>query len=150
MLIHRHFSSEDDKPQRALEKLFYLGHHYVCRNELDVPTVLTEPSDPKQLIAGALEVLRWRRDVAPGIGQFNPWHDGANMQLTEPEWFITQQLATSTKQSGLRKSLIEAWQLGRVMGKDGNSLKGHRNLEAKADKLIKDLLALLERQGLLV
>lgn len=140
----------EEKPQSALEKLFYLGRHYVCRDAADIPACLTTDTKQKQLVAGAEEILRWRREVAPGIGQFNPWHDGANVKLTEPEWFVTQQLAITTNPIELRKRLIEAWQLGRVMDKDGNSLKGHRNLEAQADKLIKDLLALLERQALLV
>lgn len=140
----------EEKPQKSLEKLFYLGRHYVCRDAADLPVCLTENAEQKKLLAGAEEILRWRREVAPGIGQFNPWHDGANVNLTEPEWFVTQQLAQTSKSVELRKLLIEAWQRGAVSDKEGKSLKGHRNLETQADKLIKDLLALLERQGLLV
>lgn len=135
----------ESKPENALQKLFYLGRHYICRDPNDIPAVLQ--AEQSQLLPGALEVLRWRQDVAPGIGQFNPWHDGANMKLTEPEWFVVQQLAQTQKSTELRKALIEAWQLGRVNDKDGSSLKGHRNLENKADKVIKDTLDLLIRQG---
>ena len=72
------------------------------------------------------------------------------MKLTQPEWFVVQQLEQTQKPVELRKRLIEAWQLGRVTDKDGSSLKEHRNLESKADKLIKDLFELLQRQGLWV
>lgn len=140
----------EDQPQRILDRLFYLGRHYMAQEADDIPAALTTSTESKQLIDGALDVLRWRREVAPGIGQFNPWHDGANMQLSDPEWFVVQLLPTMSKPAELRKALIDAWQLGRVVDKDGSSLKGHRNLEAKADTLIKDLFALLVRQGVLV
>lgn len=136
----------ETKPENTLQKLFYLGRHYICRDANDIPAVLCD--ERNGLLPGALELLRWRQEVAPGIGQFNPWHDGANTKLTEPEWFVVQQLPHTQKNTELRKALVEAWQLGRVNDKDGSSLKGHRNLENKADKVIKETLDLLKRQGI--
>lgn len=137
------------KPQACLEKLFYLGRHFIAKDQADLPTSLTSTAEAPQLLPGALEIMRWRRDVAPGIGQFNVWHDNAGVQLTEPEWLLVQHMDGTHKMPELRKRLIEAWQRGSVADRDGKSLKGQRNLEAKADKVLTDLLALLRRQGLL-
>ena len=137
--------STPEKAQAALEALFNFGRYTM---ELDDETSHAWISSG--LLCGFASLLEWRRQVHEGIGQYNCWHNGANITLTDAEYFVLQLLAKGQAgEAEVRRSLCDAWTSGRVLGNDGASLKGQRNLDVKAVKLVTDLKSLLLRQGLL-
>lgn len=75
-------------------------------------------------------------------GYFEPAkkNDGANIKLTEAEYFVLQHLAKgSGNEAEARRHLCVAWTAGRIPASDGSSLKGQRNLDVKAVKVAADL-----------
>lgn len=134
-----------EKAQAALEALFNFGRYTM---ELDDET--SHAWSSSGLLAGFASLLEWRRQVHEGIGQYNRWHHGANIKLTDAEYLVLQLMAKGhASETEVRRSLCDAWTSGRVPGNDGANLKGQRNLDAKAVKVVADLKQLLLRQGLL-
>lgn len=134
-----------EKAQAALEALFNFGRYTM---ELDDGT--SQAWTQQGLLAGFASLLEWRRQVHEGIGQYNRWHNGANINLTDAEYLVLLQMAKGqASDAEIRRSLCDAWTAGRVPGNDGASLKGQRNLDAKAVKVMADLKLLLMRQGLM-
>ncbi len=134
-----------EKAQAAMEALFNFGRYTM---ELDDET--SQPWMQQGLLAGFAPLLEWRRQVHEGIGQYNRWHGGANIKLTEAEYFVLQHMAKGlASDAEIRRNLCDAWTAGRIPGNDGASLKGQRNLDPKAAKVMADLKQLLVRQGLM-
>ncbi|WP_341667008.1 class I SAM-dependent methyltransferase [Alcaligenes sp. SDU_A2] len=134
-----------EKAQAALEAMFNFGRFNM---ELDDETSWAWTS--QGLLAGFTSLLEWRSKIHEGIGQYNRWHDSANTQLTAAEHFVLQYMVKGGGSDvDIRRVLCDAWTAGRVPDNDGASLKGQRNLDAKAVKLVADLKQLLVRQGLM-
>jgi len=148
-IVQRLLQTQDvqspEKAQAALEALFNFGRYTM---ELDDGT--SQAWTQQGLLAGFASLLEWRRQVHEGIGQYNRWHNGANINLTDAEYLMLLQMAKGqASDAEIRRSLCDAWTAGRVPGNDGASLKGQRNLDAKAVKVMADLKLLLMRQGLM-
>lgn len=101
------------------------------------------------LIPGVAYLFQQKKDPAFGVGMFNLWHDSINIQLKEAEAFILPQIDGRNSRKQLATLLRDALNRGTVSGTDGKSLKGQRNLDAVADKIVGKLLELLKRQALL-
>lgn len=105
--------------------------------------------DMPRLIPGVAHIHRQRRDPAFGVGLYNLWHDTLNLQLKEAEAFVLPYMDGQHSRKQLATMLRDALSRGAVPGTDGKSMKGQRNLDAHADKILGKLLELLMRQGLL-
>lgn len=112
------------------------------------PVTADAVSDAPALIPGALHLYQKQQDPSFGIGMFNLWHDAANIRLKEAEAFLLPYINGSNSHKQLTTLLRDALHRGTVPGPDGKPLKGQRNLDARADKIVRDVLALLKRQGL--
>ncbi len=102
------------------------------------------------LLPGVSHLYQQRQDPNFGIGLFNLWHDSANIQLKEAEAFVLRHIDGNSSRKELATLLHDALNRGIVPNTDGKSLKGQRNLDATADKIVGKLLGLLKRQGLMV
>lgn len=108
------------------------------------------PSNSKQpeLIPGLAHLVQQRRNTAFGIGLFNLWHESVNIQLKEAESFLLPNMNGSLTRKQLATLLRDALHRGDVVATDGKSLKGQRNLDAIAEKMVNRLLELLKRLAL--
>src|SRR5690606_25394461 len=102
------------------------------------------------LVPGFAEIHRRRQDPGFGIGTFNLWHECVSLQLKPAEAFLIPFLDGRHSRKQLSLLLRDALNRGAVPALDGKSLKGRRNLDALADRMVGGLLDLLMRQGLLV
>ena len=91
-----------------------------------------------------------RADLEFGVGTFNLWHDSINIRLHEAEALVLKHIDGQRSRKQLATVLRDALSRGDVVSTDGKSLKGQRNLDATADKIVGKLLDLLKRQGVLV
>lgn len=101
------------------------------------------------LIPGFAHILQQRNDSTFGIGNFNLWHDTINISLKEAEFFVLHHIDGQCNRKQLSVLLRDALSRGEVPATDGKSLKGQRNLDALADKIVNRLLDLLNAQGVL-
>jgi len=101
------------------------------------------------LLAGSADLFRMRQDPTFGVGNFNLWHDTVNLRLAEAEAFLLPHIDGSHSRRQLATLLRDALGRGAVPTTDGKSLKGQRNLDAIADKIVGNLLDLLGRHALL-
>ncbi|MGE4592457.1 methyltransferase regulatory domain-containing protein [Alcaligenes sp.] len=133
-----------NQAQAALESLFHFGRYLI---ELDDEAC--EPWTSAGLLAGFAPLAAWRRQKHKGIGQYNRWHNVANITLTPAEYLVLEKIHQGQfADSALSRVLCDAWVKGLVPGNDGVSLKGQRNLDAKAVKVVTNLKQMLVRQGL--
>lgn len=72
-----------------------------------------------------------------------------NLLLKKAEAFLLPHINGSNSRKQLATLLRDALSAGKVPNTDGKSLKGQRNLDALADKVVGKLLDLLKRQGVL-
>lgn len=103
-----------------------------------------------RLIPGMAHIYKQREDPAFGVGTYNLWHDSVNVKLKEAEAFLLPYINGSHTRKQLATMLRDALSRGDFPSTDGKSLKGQRNLDATAEKIVGKLLDLLKRQGLLV
>lgn len=101
-------------------------------------------------IPGFTHLLEQRQNPGFGIGLYNLWHESVHIQLKEAEHYITQKIDGIQNRKQLATQLRDALSHGAVPANDGTSLKGQRNLDPKADKMLGDVLNLLKRQALTV
>lgn len=101
------------------------------------------------LIPGFTHILEQRKDPAFGVGTYNLWHDTVNLQLKEAETWLLPHINGSNSRKQLATLLRDVLSAGKVPSTDGKLLKGQRNLDATADKIVGKLLELLKRQGVL-
>lgn len=101
------------------------------------------------LIPGAADIFRERQDPLFGISMYNLWHDSTNLQLKEAEAFLLPYIDGTHSRRQLATLLRDALSRGTVPATDGKFLKGQRNLDAVADKVVGKLLDLFKRQALL-
>lgn len=106
--------------------------------------------DIPALIPGFAHIHLRRVDPEFGVGTFNLWHDSINVRLHEAEAFVLKSIDGQRSRRQLATLLRDALNRGDVPSTDGKSLKGQRNLDATADKIVGKLLELLMRQGVLV
>lgn len=83
------------------------------------------------------------------MGQANAWHEVVRLNLKKVESNIPRYMDGRETVTQLQTRLRDAWQHGKVPGLDGKMLTGQRNLDAKAQKVLNKLLALLKRTGVL-
>ena len=134
--------------QHAIETLFKLG---ILNYSLGSSSYDDINSDAPQLIPGLAHMMEQKsQNLTFGIGQFNFWHDCINLQLKEAEAFLVPHINGKNTENQLRTLLRDALHAGIVPATDGNSLKGQRNLDAKALLMVSKLLDLLRRQGALL
>ena len=101
-------------------------------------------------IPGFTHLLEQRQNPGFGIGLYNLWHESVHIQLKEAEHYITQKINGIQNRKQLATQLRDALSQGVVPANDGTSLKGQRNLDPKADKMLGNVLNLLKRQALTV
>lgn len=102
------------------------------------------------LIPGFTHMYQQRSDPGFGIGNFNLWHDTINVSLKEAEAFVLRNIEGQRNRKQLVTLLRDALNRGDVPATDGKSLKGQRNLDALADKMVGKLLEFLRAQGALL
>ncbi|WP_417276719.1 hypothetical protein [Castellaniella sp.] len=78
------------------------------------------------------------------------WHETINLQLKDAEAFILSYIDGQHSRKQLATQLRDALHEGVVPDADGKSLKGQRNLGARADLILGRLLALLKSKALLM
>lgn len=148
-------AQDDDAARKAvlnaLQTLFRLnGLRYTLEPSPYDISAASSKGDALALIPGFAHVLEQRQDPAFGVGTFNLWHDSFNMQLKEAEAWMLGHINGSNSRKQLATLLRDALNAGKVPSTDGKLLKGQRNLDAVADKIVGKLLDLLKRQGVLV
>ncbi|MBQ0217302.1 class I SAM-dependent methyltransferase [Alcaligenes faecalis] len=116
------------------------------------PYDATEPSknDVLALVPGFRHVLEQGKDPVFGVGAYNLWHESARLQLQEAEAWILLRINGKSSRKQLATLLRDALSAGKVPGADGKSLKGQRNLDATADKILGKLLEELKRLAVLM
>lgn len=135
---------------KALQTLFRLNSlRYTFEPSPYESSDASTPANPS-LIPGAAHLFEQKQNPDFGIGMYNLWHDSANLQLKEAEAFVLSHINGTNSRKQLATLLRDALNRGTVAATDGKSLKGQRNLDAAADKIIGKLLDLLQRQGLLM
>ncbi|WP_323028811.1 class I SAM-dependent methyltransferase [Castellaniella defragrans] len=102
------------------------------------------------LTPGFAEIYRRCQNPDFGIGTFNLWHESVSPQLKPAEAFLIPYLDGQHSRKQLAILLRDALNRDTVPALDGKSLKGQRNLDALADRVVNGLLDLLVRQGLLI
>lgn len=102
------------------------------------------------LIPSFAHIQARRADLEFGVGTFNLWHDSINIRLREAEALVLKNIDGQRSRKQLATILRDALNRGDVVSTDGKSLKGQRNLDATADKIVGKLLDLLKQQGVLV
>lgn len=135
----------------SLKTLFRLNSACYC---LEQPALLTQKeskaSQGIMLVPGAQHLLLKRNDPTFGLGLYNLWHDTAKVTLKEAEAYVIFCIDGERTRKQLATLLRDALHRGDVPSTDGQSLKGQRNLDAKAEKIVARLIDLLKRQALAV
>lgn len=148
--------TEDDAAARkavlgALQTLFRLNSLRYTREASPYETgALASQSDAPTLIPGFAHILEKRKDPGFGVGTYNLWHDSVNLRFQEAEAWLLPHINGANSRKQLATLLRDALSAGKVPSTDGQSLKGQRNLDAVADKIVGKLLDLLKRHGTLV
>lgn len=132
----------------ALQTLFNLNSLRYTLEPGPYDNPAEKPGNPT-LIPGIVYLLERRKDPAFGVGMFNLWHDTSNLRLKEAEVFVLKHIDASHSRKQLATLLRDALSQGLVPSTDGKWLKGQRNLDAIADKMVGKLLDLLKNIGLL-
>ncbi|AVR87319.1 methyltransferase regulatory domain-containing protein [Thauera aromatica] len=83
------------------------------------------------------------------VGVFNLWHDACNPGFKPAERWLLPYLDGTHTEAQLRALLRDALTQGRVPATDGRWLTGQRNLDARAQSMVRRLLDFLHEQGLL-
>lgn len=105
-------------------------------------------SAPK-LMPGAIELLDWNaRAGAEHVALSNLWHCTVRWRPNTMQAWVMQQIDGRRTETALGRLLCDAWQQGKVVGPNGESLAGQRNLDAMAQRAVQSLLALLRRLAL--
>lgn len=133
----------------ALETLFYRNslHFALEATPYDSPTPLAR-STPPALIPGLSSLLKQQTQGASShIGTFNLWHDSVALRTEGAEAFVISHIDGNTHRKQLSTLLRDAWTRGTLPGPGGKSLKGQRNLDALADKLVDSVLDTLRKKG---
>ncbi|WJJ93305.1 methyltransferase regulatory domain-containing protein [Neopusillimonas aromaticivorans] len=146
--------AEDDEAARkklleALQTLFRLNF---LRFTLDLSAYETQEAieqDAPALIPGFSHIYQQRKNPEFGVGTFNLWHEAVNLQLKEAEAFVLHSIDGNRNRKQLATLLRDALHRGDVPYVDGKFLKGQRNLDSLADKVVGKLLGLLKQQGVL-
>lgn len=139
-----------DKLLEALQTLFRLNSLRYTLEATPYDVVDTTDRNAPALIPGFMFIQERRADPEFGIGTFNLWHDLINIGLHEAEALTLKHINGQRSRKQLTTMLRDALNRGDVVSTDGKSLKGQRNLDALADKIVGKLLDLLKRQGVLV
>ncbi|MBV6273222.1 class I SAM-dependent methyltransferase [Alcaligenaceae bacterium CGII-47] len=147
--------AEDDAAARkklldTLQTLFRLNSLRYTLEPAPYDAADTVVNDAPALIPGFAYIRERRADLEFGVGTFNLWHDSINIRLHEAEALVLKNIDGQRSRKQLATMLRDALSRGDVVSTDGKSLKGQRNLDATADKIVGKLLDLLKRQGLLV
>ena len=146
---------EDDATARkklldTLQTLFRLNSLRHTLEPAPYDSADTTEQHVPALIPGFAYVHERRADLEFGVGAFNLWHDSINIRLHESEALVLKNIDGHRSRKQLVTLLRDALSRGAVVSTDGKSLKGQRNLDATADKIVGKLLDLLKRQGVLV
>ncbi len=148
--------AEDDAAARkavlgALQTLFRLNSvRYALEPSPYETAAVAGQGDAPALIPGIAHILEQRKDPGFGVGAYNLWHDTVNLQLQEAEAWLLPHIDGVNSRKQLATLLRDALSAGKVPSTNGQSLKGQRNLDAVADKIVGTLLDLLKRVGALV
>lgn len=129
---------------KALQTMFKLGMLRYCLE----PGPYDQPTTSASLTPGfaKLTALLQENSDLP-LGRFNLWHSVINPKLNEPEQFVLTQMEKGGTENQWASALRDAWTGGKVNDVNGQTLKGQRNLDAKALLLVSRLKDLLRRQG---
>lgn len=146
---------EDDSAARkkllnTLKTLFRLNNLRYTLEPAPYDTPDAGVNGVPALISGFTLIQERRADLEFGIGTFNLWHDSINIRLHEADALVLKHINGQRSRKQLATMLRDALSRGDVVSTDGKSLKGQRNLDATADKIVGKLLDLLKRQGVLV
>lgn len=136
----------------TLETLFRLKSlvYTLEPSPYDTAVAVKVSNDAPILIPGMAHIYQERQDPAFGVGNFNLWHETVNLQLKKAEAWLLPHINGGNSRKQLATLLRDALNAGKVPNTDGKTLKGKRNLDAVADKIVGKLLDLLKRQGVLV
>ena len=132
----------------ALQTLFRLNTVRYALEPSPYDTKQKPETSIPTTIPGFRYMLERRKDKTFGIGLYNLWHDSVNPVLKEAEIYIALKMTGDFNRKQLTTQLRDAMSHGLVLANDGASLKGQRNLDAKANKMLGDVLHLFKRQGL--
>lgn len=129
---------------KALQTMFKLGMLRYCLE----PGPYDQPTTAASLTPGfaKLTALLQENTDLP-LGRFNLWHSVINPTFNEPEQFLLTQMEKGGTENQWASALRDAWTGGKVNDANGQSLKGQRNLDAKALLVVSRLKDLLRRQG---
>lgn len=147
-------SAQDDTARRtalqnALQTLFRLNTLRYTLEASPYDQDTDTPSHNPALLGTAHLLYERRKDPSFGVGLHNLWHETINIQLKDAEAFLMPYINGEHTRKQLATLLRDALTQGTVPATDGKSLKGQRNLDATADKMVGKLLDLLKRNGLL-
>ncbi|MCH5052355.1 methyltransferase regulatory domain-containing protein [Pectobacterium aquaticum] len=101
------------------------------------------------LVPSLAALVAKRQTASFGVLPYNLWHETINLKLNETEKYILPYLDGSRTVTELRALLRDALHHGWTPNTDGVSLKGQRNLDTVAGKILTNLLNLLHKTALL-
>ncbi|UYO94993.1 methyltransferase regulatory domain-containing protein [Pollutimonas sp. M17] len=133
----------------VLQHLFRLNNLRFTLEPSPYDKAMVPTSTAPALIPGFEYIFQQRRNTTFGIGNFNLWHDNINLRLKDAEVFALRHINGNNSRKQLAALLRDALARGTVPDISGKFLKGQRNLDTVADRIIGRLLDLLQRQGLL-
>ena len=135
---------------KALQTLFQLNalHYTLEPSPYDSLPQNTGKNLAPRLVPGLAELLAaTTRNASSSVAPASLWHTPINVRLKAAERFLLPLIDGTTSRRDLASKLTKAWHDGQVEGSDGQSLKGQRNLDARADKVVHQTLELLQRVG---
>lgn len=115
----------------------------------DNPEKMSFKTNHPALIAGMIHILPQRANTELGIGGYNLWHETVKLKLHDAEAYLIPHINGQHSRKQLGTLLRNALHQGNVCNTNGQSLKGQRNLDTTAEKIVSKLLDLLKRQALL-
>lgn len=134
--------------ERTWRHLVAIGRVLLAQDRTPYDAVAQD--NAPSLIPGAMVLLdaetRHENQVAPS----NLWHCPVRWSPDAVQFWVMSQMDGQRSEAVLSKLLRDGWQHGNVLGPNGESLKGQRNLDALAQRFVRALLEILRRYALLL
>lgn len=144
---HKENADSHATAKRGLETLFRLGF---LRLEREPGYTNRAAKEAFQLIPGFRTVMQAHAEGIKTTGLFNARHEMISLNLKPAEMFVLERLDGQHSMTAIRSQLCSALHEGLVPFVDGTSMKGRRNLEPQAQRVIQRLIDALIRAGVCV
>lgn len=145
--LHKENVDSHTMAKRGLDTLFQFGF---LRLEREPGYANRAATGPFQLIPGFRAVMQAHIEGTKTTGLFNTRHEMISLNLKPTEMFVLERFDGQHSMTAIRSQLCNALHDGLVPFVDGTSMKGRRNLEPQAQRVIQRLIDALIRAGVCV